>query len=300
MSLGYSLVKLVLKIRGEKKSWSQNPIDYLKKRKEDIHVPSKRLLKGNTFQTKTVLETKVTEIIPITPANEFLLLYCPGGAFIYGPTENNWGSIAKIVKQTKTNAWMVDYPKAPENKIDVITKNIYAVYNEALKTYHPSKIIFIGDSVGGNLLVSLTQRLIREQKELPNRLILITPMLDASVSNPKIKDIEHIDPIMSYNGVYSAKKMCAGNFSLKDPMISPIYGSLKNLPPIHIFMATHDILTPDQEVFIDKIKEEGSSIEVIVGEGMPHIWPLLPVFKEGADARKRISIIINAAIVNEK
>jgi len=287
MSLGYSLVKLVLKIRGEKKSWSQNPIDYLKKRKEDIHVPSKRLLKGNTFQTKTVLETKVTEIIPITPANEFLLLYCPGGAFIYGPTENNWGSIAKIVKQTKTNAWMVDYPKAPENKIDVITKNIYAVYNEALKTYHPSKIIFIGDSVGGNLQVSLTQRLIREQKELPNRLILITPMLDASVSNPKIK-------------VYSAKKMCAGNFSLKDPMISPIYGSLKNLPPIHIFMATHDILTPDQEVFIDKIKEEGSSIEVIVGEGMPHIWPLLPVFKEGADARKRISIIINAAIVNEK
>jgi len=300
MSLGYSLVKLVLKIRGEKKSWSQNPIDYLKKRKEDIRVPSKRLLKGNTFQTKTVLQTTVTEIIPTKPANEFLLLYCPGGAFIYGPTENNWGSIAKVVKQTQTKAWVIDYPKAPENKIDVITKNIYATYHEALKIYDPSKIILIGDSVGGNLLVSLTQRLIKEQKELANRLILITPMLDASVSNPKIKDIEHIDPIMSYNGVYSAKKMCAGDFSLKDPIISPVYGSLKNLPPVHIFMATHDILMPDQLVFINKIKERGSFIEVIVGEGMPHIWPLLPVFKEGADARKKIAKIINTAILNEK
>lgn len=300
MSIGYSLVKLVLKIKGVKKSWSKDPIDYIKKRKEDIPVPSKRLLKGNTIQTKTILETTVTEITPTKSANEFLLLYCPGGAFVYGPTENNWDGIARIVKQTQTKAWMVDYPKAPEHKIDGIAKNIYATYMEALKTYHPSKIICIGDSVGGNMLVSLTQRLIREQKALPNRLILITPMLDASMSNPRIKDIDPIDPILSYKGVYSAKKMCAGDLSLKDPMISPVYGSLNNFPPIHIFMATHDILMPDQEVFIDKIKEEGSFIEVIVGEGMPHIWPLLPVFKEGAAARKKISAIINAASLDEK
>ncbi|MHA7057441.1 alpha/beta hydrolase fold domain-containing protein [Aquimarina sp. M1] len=299
MSLGYSIVKLALKIRGEKKSWSADPVDYLKKRKEDIDEPNSKILLGNSFQTKIVADSKITEIIPAQPSNEYLLFYCHGGAFIYGPTKNNWKFIARIVKQTHTRAWMIDYPKAPENDIKKITQNICEAYNKALEKYDPSNIIFVGDSVGGNLLTSLTQGLIEDGRESPSRLILITPMVDASLTNPRIAEIDPIDPILSYEGVLSAKKMCAGDFSLKDPIISPLYGSFRDFPPIHIFMATHDILRPDQEVFIEKVKEEGGEIEVIVGKGMPHIWPFLPYFKEGAIARKRIVSIINKAITDE-
>ncbi|WP_378174177.1 alpha/beta hydrolase fold domain-containing protein [Aquimarina sp. SS2-1] len=300
MSIGYSLVKLAIKIKGEKKSWSTDPIDYLKKRKENIDSPSSKILLGNSFRTRNILDNKVTEIIPSNPSNEFLLFYCHGGAFIYGPTKNNWKSIARIVKHTNTRAWMIDYPKAPENKIETITKNICEAYHKALDEYDASKIIFIGDSVGGNLLTSLTQGLIQDGKELPNRLILVTPMVDASLSNPKIGEIDPIDPILSYKGVHSAKKMCAGDFSLKDPIISPLYGSFKDFPPIHIFMATNDILMPDQELFIEKVKKDGGQIDVIVGEGMPHIWPFLPFFKEAATAMKNIISIINTTVRNEK
>ncbi|WP_299222517.1 hypothetical protein [uncultured Aquimarina sp.] len=40
MSFRYSIVKLVLKLKGIKKSWSEDPI-YIKKRKENIHVANK-------------------------------------------------------------------------------------------------------------------------------------------------------------------------------------------------------------------------------------------------------------------
>ncbi|MFD2562287.1 alpha/beta hydrolase fold domain-containing protein [Aquimarina rubra] len=299
MSLGYSLVKLALKIKGEKKSWSIDPIDYVKKRKEDVKLPNSKILLGNSFHTRAILDNKVTEITPIKPSNEYLLFYCHGGAFIYGPTKNNWKSIARIVKHTNTRAWMIDYPKAPENNIEKITQNICEAYHKALEEYEASKIIFIGDSVGGNLLTSLTQGLIQDDKELPNRLVLVTPMVDASLTNPRIGEIDPVDPILSYKGVHSAKKMCAGDFSLKDPIISPLYGSFKDFPPIHIFMATNDILMPDQEIFIEKVKKEGGEIEVIIGEGMPHIWPFLPFFKEGAIAMKKIISIINKAVSYE-
>jgi acetyl esterase/lipase len=295
-SVRYLLVKLVLKLKGEKKSWSLDPIDYHKKRKQDVHTPNTKLLLSNVFKTKEICTSIVTSIIPENTNTDFLLLYCHGGAFVYGPTRENWIAIAKIAKQTRSHAWMVDYPKAPENTIKTITESIYQVYLEAIKTYNPSKIILIGDSVGGNLIMTLTQRLLKEEYKLPNRLIAITPMVDASLTNPKIEKIDLIDPILSINGVKSAKKMCAGQLLLKDQMISPVYGDFDNFPPVHLFTATNDICTPDQEVLVDKIKKAQGKIEVIIGKGMPHIWPILPVLSEAKTAIKKIISIINLAI----
>ncbi|PKV51327.1 acetyl esterase/lipase [Aquimarina sp. MAR_2010_214] len=299
MSIGYSLVKLVLRLKGEKKSWSQTPIDYRKKRKQDVHTPNTKLLLGSTFETKEICNSRVTSIVPREANTDVLLLYCHGGAFVYGPTRENWIAIAKIAKQAHSSAWMVDYPKAPENTIKTITESVYQVYLEAAKAYDPSRIILIGDSVGGNLIMTLTQRLLKEEYKLPNRLIAITPIVDASLTNPKIKEIDLIDPILSVKGVKSAKKMCAGQSSLKDRMISPVYGGFDNFPPVHLFTATNDICSPDQEILIDKIKEAQGLIEVIKGKGMPHIWPILPILSEAKIAINKIVSIINSAINNE-
>ncbi len=295
MSIGYSLVKLVLKLKGEKRSWSQDPIDYKKKRKQNILRPNKWLLSGSTFETKKIKETLITSIIPKNKNTNLLLFYCHGGAFVYGPTRENWIAISKIARATKSTAWMVDYPKAPEYKIKEVTDNVFNAYLEAIKEYDPSKIILLGDSAGGNLILTLTQRLLKEKIELPNRLIPISPLIDASLSNPKIKEMDPLDLILSYNGVSSAKKMLLGDVPLTDTLISPIYGSLKNFPPVHLFSSEYDIFTPDQELFMDKAKQEGVDIELIIGKNMPHVWPILPIMPEAKKGRQKIISIINSA-----
>lgn len=50
------------------------------------------------------------------------------------------------------------------------------------------------------------------------------------MSNPAIQSLEEIDPMLSIQGVVSAKKMCAGSMDLKAPIISPIYGSFDQFP----------------------------------------------------------------------
>lgn len=296
-SISYHLTMLALKLKGVKRAFSTAPIDVKKMRKEDLHMPSKKLLSENATTIFGVAKTRVTEIMPAKLLSaDFLIIYCPGGAFVYGPTELNWNGIAHIVKNTRIKAWLVDYPKAPETKIEEITANIDAVYAEALKNYRPTNIILMGDSVGGNLMMSLLQRLVRVGEEVPASLIAVSPVLDASLANPEIEDIDKRDPILSKPGALSAKKMCAGEVPLTDPLMSPLYGSFKGFPPTYLFIAEHDIMMPDQKLAAQKMLDDKVSVEVIEGAGMPHIWPLLPVMQEAKQGLEKIEEIIRKTV----
>jgi acetyl esterase/lipase len=52
-------------------------------------------------------------------------------------------------------------------------------------------------------------------------------------------------------------------------------------------------MCPDSKLFVEKLKKESVEAEVIVGEGMPHIWPFLPLMSESRIALSKISEIIN-------
>ena len=289
-SLTYYLLSTVIKLKGIKKTFSKLPIDYQKLRKDDIHSPNKKDVKGLDFQSFMIKKSKVTEIFPKGESSENVIIYCHGGASVYGPTDLHWNSIAQIVRQTNIKVFLVDYPKAPEHKIIEINENIDAVYDDFLTKYSSKNIILLGDSMGATLLILLVQRLIKNSISLPKSIILLSPVLDASMKNPEIENIDKLDIMLSRKGVLSAKTMCAGNISLQSEEISPIYGNFKNFVTTYLFTATYDIMYPDTEIFIQKLRAENIPIHVYEGEGMPHIWAFLPIMSE---AKKALNQIIN-------
>jgi hypothetical protein len=56
--------------------------------------------------------------------------------------------------------------------------------------------------------------------------------------------------MLSKVGVVSAKTMCAGDISLQNPEISPLYGNFKNFISTYIFIGENDIMQPDEIVFL--------------------------------------------------
>ena len=289
-SLTYYLLSTVIKLKGIKKTFSKLPIDYQKLRKDDIHSPNKKDVKGLDFQSFMIKKSKVTEIFPKGESSENVIIYCHGGASVYGPTDLHWNSIAQIVRQTNIKVFLVDYPKAPEHQIIEINENIDAVYDDILTKYLSKNTILLGDSMGATLLILLVQRLIKNSKPLPKSIILLSPVLDASMKNPEIENIDKLDIMLSRKGVLSAKTMCAGNISLQSEEISPIYGNFKNFVTTYLFTATYDIMYPDTEIFIQKLRAENIPIHVYEGEGMPHSWAFLPIMSE---AKKALNQIIN-------
>lgn len=291
-SLTYYITLLVIKLKGIKKDFSKDPIDFKSIRKEDVHYPKGRFFKQNTLRNFKVLDSLITEI-GLTQNSDKLLIFVHGGAFISGPSQHHWYAAKKIAKQTNHKIWMCDYPKAPENKISKISDNIDAIYNVALEHFLPNNIILIGDSVGGTLISSLVQRLILKDIKLPKKIILVTPVMDASLTNPEIKEIENVDPMLSIKGVLSAKKMCAENNDLKNLMISPLFGSFNKFPPTILFLAENDIMYPDAKLAELKMKKANIDLELFKGINMPHIWPFLPVMKEAQISLNEIIRIIN-------
>ncbi len=291
-SITYYLTLLVIKLKGVKKEFSKDPIDYLEIRKENVIHPKNNLFKNRKTRNFKVDKTLITEIKPAHSSDK-LLLFIHGGAFISGPAKHHWDSLQEISKHTNLTIWMCNYPKAPEHKILEISKNIDAVYEHALKTYSGDQITLIGDSVGGTLVATLTQRLIQYKKIVPKKIILISPVMDATMSNKQIDIVDKKDPMLSKKGVLSAKKMCAGDTDLNNELISPLYGSFNQFPKTMLFLAEHDITYPDQQLAVKKMKESNVDFEIIFGEEMPHIWPLLPVMKESKKALRLIIDTIN-------
>lgn len=291
-SLTYYITLLIIKLKGIKNDFSKDPIDYNKIRKEDIPYPKDVFFKQKEINNFTISDTLITEIRQKKISNN-LLIFIHGGAYISGPAQHHWDTVKKIAKQTNFTIWMCAYPKAPENKIVTISENIDIVYKEALKKYQAKQITLIGDSVGGTLVTALVQRLIIQKIDLPTKIILISPVMDATISNPQIDEIDNIDPMLSKIGVLSAKKMCVGNNDLTNAQISPINGSFDKFPITFLFLAENDITYPDQKLLIQKLIKAKVDFKLIKGENMPHIWPLLPVMHEAKIALKKIIKILN-------
>ena len=283
LSFSYYLVINTIKLKGIKKIFSKNPIDYQALRKDDVYTPTTRHLQKNHHQT-TVLKSKIHHFTQVE--SDQLVIYIHGGAFIFGPCRHHWEAIKSIYKHTNQNVWLIDYPKAPEHEIKEITENIKAVYTEALKSFEPKNISLVGDSAGGTLIIKLMQQI--SDLIYPKQLILICPVIDASFENEGIKEIETKDIMLAIKGVRSAKEMCLRDTNLKNPAISPLYDSIQKFPKTTICIATQDITSVDQYKFVEKLEETGTEINVIEGEKMPHIRPLLPIMKESKFALNQI------------
>lgn len=292
-SITSKLVRLVLKLKGIKKIFSHDPILYKKLRKEDIHQAPKRLLKGTNSHSFAVLKSKVTEVkAQQAPASNYLLLFFPGGAFVSGPNATAWLTLGNLVRKTGITGWLVDYPKAPKYQLPEVAENVEAIYAKALEQYVPENIFLMGDSAGGQVMLSLTQRLLQKGLPLPQHLIAVSPVLDLSVDNPAIAAIDPLDPMLSRAGVYSANQMAVGEGDLKAPEFSPLFGNFEGFPPVTIFLAEQDILYPDGVLGVEKMQAAGVEVQTILGKDMFHVWPFMPFMKEGVEALGQIEEVL--------
>jgi acetyl esterase/lipase len=82
---------------------------------------------------------------------------------------------------------MVDRRKAPEHPYPYAINECFDVYKllcqpqNSILPFHPQKIVFVGDSAGGNIAASVLLRLLNEKLPRPIGLILIYPNLDYNI-----------------------------------------------------------------------------------------------------------------------
>ena len=139
--------------------------------------------------------------------------------------------------------------------------------------------------------LALAELLKEKHLPQPGNIILISPALDMSLSNPKISEVEKLDPMLAVPSLIDMGKWYGGRKGSKHYLVSPIYGNIEDLGKISLFTGTNDILNPDAKKLKIMADEKGIKINYYEYPYMIHIWPLL-FFPESKKARAQIIEII--------
>jgi acetyl esterase/lipase len=240
--------------------------------------PSRRMHRKHQISRRKVNGHLVWTIAPLKgSASGKQVIYLHGGAYVNSFAPQHWKLMSKLVEATNCTVTAPNYPHAPEYYVNDVFELMLPLYAELAARAGSSNVIFMGDSSGGGISLALAQRLREDGQAQPGHIILLSPWLDATLSNPEIAEFDKLDPFLGVEGLKYGGDVYARNVDAKSYLVSPIYGSLKDLAPITLFIGTRDILFPDCRKLRDRAATEGVEIDYREYEGMVHDWMLGPL-----------------------
>ncbi|GII55982.1 hypothetical protein Pth03_43710 [Planotetraspora thailandica] len=234
-----------------------------------------------------------------TPASQAdrVLLYFYGGGYNAGEPYIYRGVGARLATAAGAVVHLLDYPRAPENPFPAALDSALAAYKSLLATVGPDRIAVGGDSAGGGLTLALLLKLKQEGIALPAAAVPISPWTDMTVSAPSFTELADRDPFVSAAMLQAFAAGYLGDHDPRDPLVSPLFGDLSGLSPIHIEVGTEEVMIDDSRRFHEKALAAGNSSELFVIEGGAHLLQLFAGFApEAADSIERIGAFVRKHI----
>ena len=242
-----------------------------------------------TIKGEIIEGVKSEWLIPKGAAAEKVILYVHGGGYVSGSCSDHRGFVSKFARNTGVANLIFEYRLAPENPFPAGLEDSVKIYQWLLSSgFCPENILIAGESAGGGLCLAILLALKERKIALPVAAVAISPWTDLTCSSEsyRTKNRVSIAPLNSWT-VFS--RYYIGEHDATLPLISPLFGDLKGLPPILINSGVDDELFEDGEKFYLKAKDAGVDITFRPGPGMVHCYPLLaPMFREATEAMDEI------------
>lgn len=249
------------------------------------------LTEGVKQESLTLANVPVECLYPAQISNNRLLVYFHGGAYQLGSIRSHRGLVSRIASMCQSRAMIIDYRLSPENPFPAALEDAHAVYQAILSREDTSSIILLGDSAGGGLSLATLLYLKEQKAPMPKAMVLISPWVDLAAQNETLDSLAAKDPVLSKAEIMQYAQEYYQNHSPYNPLISPIYGDLADLPPMLIQVGTQEILLGEAKLLAKKIQQTGGQVKLAIWKNMFHVWHFagerLPeakkAFKEIAD-----------------
>jgi acetyl esterase/lipase/uncharacterized membrane protein YjdF len=220
-----------------------------------------------------------------------VLLYLHGGGFVFGNALDATG--ISLTQELGLPAVCPSYRLAPEHPFPAGFDDCFRVYQALLHQVEARKVVAVGSSAGGNLLVALLLRAQDEGLAMPGAIALLTPWMDLARTGDSLEfnDGPGRDVVLTWERqLSSAVQAYAGTRSLQDPLLSPLYGRFhETFPPTFISTGTRDLFLSYCVRFHQRLKDAGVTTELAVTDGMWHGFQGMPDLPEAQATRRHIT-----------
>lgn len=249
--------------------------------------------------------------------SEKLIFQIHGGAYVIGMIDSYRSQAVRFSKLVQDAAVLnIDYRIAPEYEYPAALEDALMAWDWILENgWKPENVIVVGDSAGGNLTLALCLKLRDDGRDLPGKIICMSPWADLAGQGKSHKENLYKDPMFGISPhdwktpakieeskpvASDGKKqksmtaLYAGDADLYDPYLSPAYGEYNGFPPMLIHVGTFEVLLSDSETIYEKAKQSGVEVQLSEYNGMFHVFQLAGDFlPESKKAWKEIAEFCN-------
>ncbi len=215
----------------------------------------------------------------ITPSRlrdpDAAVLYIHGGGYVAGGAEYARGFGSVLADELRLRVFCPAYRLAPEHPYPAALRDCLFLYRRLLETMAvpPEKLLLCGESAGGGLIYSLCLKLRQMDKPLPAGLVAISPWTDLTMSGESYERNREIDPSMTRERLqYFADCYLPEGSDPRDPLVSPLFGELRGLPPSLIFSGGDEVMLDDAVGLDEKLRSAGCQSRHIIRPGLWHAY----------------------------
>jgi len=238
---------------------------------------------------------KASLIRPKDEVSSGIILYLHGGGYTAGNLHYAKGFGTVLASKCGIKVLCVAYRLAPEFPFPTALDDSMDAYGHLLSSgYAPSDIILCGESAGGGLCYSLCLKLLEKGRTVPAGIVAISPWTDLTLSGESFITNEKNEAALTKARLkyyadcytYGAREEGKNVYPLtnpdenddrrikSNPKISPLFGSMRGMPPSLIFAGGDEILLDDSRLLHEKLEAAGSQSSVIIRENMWHAYPM--------------------------
>lgn len=206
-----------------------------------------------------------------------IIYYIHGGGFTGASTKERMRFVSTLLNRFHFNVFSIDYRLAPEFMQPCALLDCLDGYAYLLKRFAGKDIVYVGESAGGNLAIVLAMY-VRDHGLIPPRAIYANsaPAQFAEVTESytrfslKTDFVVTTSIIANIEGIYFEKK------NAEDPYVSPLFGDLRNLPPITLSVSQCECLFDDSLMLYGKLKADGNKATLLSYPGLWHAFIMSP------------------------
>ncbi|MBR1816055.1 MAG: alpha/beta hydrolase fold domain-containing protein [Lachnospiraceae bacterium] len=206
-------------------------------------------------------------MIPKNDFNETYIVYIYGGGMCQNIDSEQWDFISRLAVKFGCGLFVPMYPIAPENSCGDTFKMLCKAYSDFAMGMDVEKIILMGDSSGAGLALSLAMLAWQEGLRKPDKLIMLSPLIDTEFFDKDIEEI--IDNTIDRGGrIYYNQNVkdflntyWVKDYAVKTDYTSPFYGDYTDLcDDVIIFSSVDDMANCYARAFYNKAKAQGIKI----------------------------------------
>ncbi|GAA3430179.1 alpha/beta hydrolase [Streptosporangium nondiastaticum] len=224
-----------------------------------------------------------------------VLLYFHGGGYFACSPATHRAITWRLSAVARRPVLAVDYRQGPVHRPTESLQDAITAYGCLLERgYDPARILFAGDSAGGHLTLTALLALRDRGSPLPSAAVCLSPWADLTDVPRRVNRL--VDPLIPAGRVdWLARRWTAG-LDVRDPLVSPVFGDYRGLPPLMVVTGSTEVLRDDGRRVAERARAGGVPVTYEEWRRMPHVFAILAdVLPEARQVFRHIDRFLAAA-----